>query len=360
MWGKPDMRRLLFSCIAAVAPLLAGCSNVNYYMQSIHGQMMVLRARESIADVLANPATPPTLKSRLERMQAIRDFASHELGLPNNLSYRTYADLQRRFVVWNVFATEAFSIEPRQSCFLIVGCVGYRGYFALSEAEDFANELRAEGHDVFVSGVPAYSTLGWFDDPVLNTFINYPEYELARLIFHELAHQLVYVKNDSEFNESFAAAVEAEGVRRWISRNGDEQMRAGFELIRERRAEFAALVLRYRDVLATLYRLRMAPGEMRARKTQVFADLRRDYELMKSQWGGYAGYDRFFVDVNNASLASIAIYNGLVPQFQQMIAKHHGNLAAFYAEVKELAAVGKAERASRLAAIMAPGRREPL
>lgn len=351
------MRRLLFLCIAAVAPLLAGCSNVTYYMQSIHGQMMVLWARESIADVVANPATPPALKSRLERTLAIRDFASHELGLPDNPSYRTYADLQRRFVVWNVFAAEEFSIEPRQFCFLIVGCVGYRGYFALSEAEDFARELRGEGLDVFVSGVPAYSTLGWFDDPVLNTFINYPDYELARLVFHELAHQVVYVKNDSEFNESFAATVEAEGVRRWIARNGDEQMRASFELMSERRAEFAMLVLKHREALATLYRLRIAPREMRTRKAQVFADLRRDYELMKSRWGGYAGYDRFFADVNNANLASVAIYNALVPQFQQLIAKHNGDLAAFYAEAKELAALGKEERKTRLAAM---AHKEPL
>lgn len=354
------MRRLFFWCVAAIGSLLTACSNVTYYMQSIHGQMTLLHARESIEDVLANPATPPALKNRLEHTLAIRDFASRELGLPDNFSYRTYADLQRQFVVWNVFAAEEFSIEPRQSCFFIVGCVGYRGYFALSDAEDFARELRAEGLDVFVSGVPAYSTLGWFDDPVLNTFINYPEYELARLIFHELAHQLVYVKNDTEFNESFAATIEAEGVRRWIARNGDEQMRARFELMRERRAEFAALVHKYREALATLYRQRMAPQEMRARKAQVLAELRRDYERMKSQWGGYAGYDRFFANVNNANLASVALYNELVPQFQRLIAKHHGDLAAFYTEVKEIAALGKNERKSRLAAGVAPAHTEPL
>jgi predicted aminopeptidase len=168
----------------------------------------------------------------------------------------------------------------------------------------------------------------------------------------------VYVKNDSEFNESFAATVEAEGVRRWIARNGDEPMRAGFEIMRERRAEFAGLVLKHREALAALYRLRIAPQEMRTRKAQVLADLRRDYELMKSQWGGYAGYDRFFADVNNANLASVAIYNALVPQFQQMIAKHDGDLAAFYAEAKELATLGKEERKSRLAAAMV--HKEPL
>jgi predicted aminopeptidase len=354
------MLRLLFICIAAMAPLLAGCSNFGYYMQSIDGQIKVLRARQPIASVIADPATPPVLKNKLERALAMRDFASRELRLPDNLSYRSYADLQRPFVVWSVFAAAEFSVEPQQWCFLVVGCVGYRGYFTQSGAEALARELRSEGLDVFVSGVPAYSTLGWFDDPVLSTFINYPEHELSRLIFHELAHQVVYVKNDSEFNESFAATVEAEGVRRWIARNGDDRMRANFERAQQRRAQFRGLVLNYRERLAVLYRLPIAPEEMRVRKTQAFSDMQRDYELLKLQWGGFAGLDRFFNNAGNAHLASVAIYHALVPQFQQLIAKHNGDLAAFYAEVKELAALGKEERKSRLAAAVAPAHKEPL
>ncbi|MBI2291481.1 MAG: aminopeptidase, partial [Betaproteobacteria bacterium] len=224
----------------------------------------------------------------------------------------------------------------------------------------YARELRGEGLDVFASGVPAYSTLGWFDDPVLSAFINYPEHALSRLIFHELAHQVVYVKGDTEFNESFATAVETEGVRRWIARNGTDQMRADFDRSQRRRMQFRELVFSYRGRLANLYRLPVAPEEMRVRKAQAFADMQRDYELLKSQWGGFAGYDRFFDHPNNAHLASVAIYTGLVPQFQQLIAKHSGDLAAFYAEVKELAALGKAERAARLAAAVASSRREPL
>jgi len=354
------MRRAFFICIAAIVLLLAGCSGVDYYMQSIDGQMKLLQARRPIAEVIADPATPLPLKARLERVLAIRDFASRELQLPDNPSYRSYADLQRPFVVWNVFAAAEFSVEPRKWCFLIVGCVNYRGYFAQAEAEAYARELRGEGLDVFASGVPAYSTLGWFDDPVLSAFINYPEHALSRLIFHELAHQVVYIKGDTEFNESFAAAVETEGARRWIARHGTGQMRADFDRSQQRRVQFRELVFSYRGRLTNLYRLPLAPEEMRVRKAQAFADMQRDYELLKSQWGGFAGYDRFFDHPNNAHLASVAIYTGLVPQFQQLIAKHNGDLAAFYAEVKELAALGKAERAARLAAAVASSRREPL
>ena len=277
------MRRLLFICIAAIAPLLAGCGSLGYYVQSIDGQMKLLQARRPIADVIADPATPPPLKAKLERVLAIRDFASRELKLPDNPSYRNYADLQRPFVVWNVFAAAEFSVKPREWCFLIVGCVGYRGYFAQAGAEAYTRELRGEGLDVFVSGVPAYSTLGWFDDPVLNTFINYPEHALSRLIFHELAHQVVYVKGDTGFNESFAAAVETEGVRRWIARNGDDTMRADFERAQQRRTQFRELLSKYRERLAALYRLPIAPEEMRVRKAQAFSDLQRDYGLLKSQ-----------------------------------------------------------------------------
>ena len=353
-----DMRRLLIICMAAVVPLLAGCSNIGYYLQSINGELKLLHARRPIAEVIADPATPPPLKARLERVLAIRDFASRELQLPDNLSYRSYADLRRPFVVWNVFAAAEFSVKPKEWCFVVVGCVGYRGYFAQAAAEAHARELRGEGLDVFVSGVPAYSTLGWFDDPVLNTFINYPEYALSRLIFHELAHQIVYVKGDTGFNESFATALEIEGVRRWTARNGDDKLRAEFERSRQRRTQFRALLFDYRERLAVLYGLPIAPDEMRIRKAQTFSDMRRDYGLLKSQWGGFAGYDRFFEHLNNANLASFAIYSGLVPQFQQLIAKHHGDLAAFYAEVKELATLGKAARASRLKTTVAPARQE--
>jgi predicted aminopeptidase len=342
-----------------IAPLTAGCSNFGYYLQSVHGQMSLLQKRQPIAQVVADPATPAALKSRLERALTIRGFASSELKLPDNQSYRSYADLQRPFVVWNVFAAAEFSIEPEQWCFLVAGCVDYRGYFAQDKAEAFAQQLRERGLDVFVGGVPAYSTLGWFDDPVLNTFVNYPEYEFARLIFHELAHQLVYVKGDSEFNESFAAAVEYAGVQRWIARDGDDKMRADFARSQQRRAQFSALVLKYRDALDALYGSALPPATMRERKAGVFAELKQDYQRLKAEWGGFGGYDRFFIEPNNAKLASIALYNTLVPQFLNILARRKGDLPAFYAEVKEIAALGKDERAARLGIVAAGAKSRP-
>ena len=348
--------RMLASVLLAAMPLAAGCVNFSYYLQSVEGQISLLRERRPIVEVLADAAAPPALKSRLERALSIRDFASVELHLPANGSYRGYADLKRPFVVWNVFAATEFSIQPEQWCFLVAGCVGYRGYFAQGAADAFARDLRARGLDVYVGGVPAYSTLGWFDDPLLNTFIHYPDHELARLIFHELAHQVAYAKSDTEFNESFAVAVETEGVARWIARHGDDRMRADFLRAQERRAQFADLVLRHRRALGALYRQELAPGAMRERKAAIFAELKQDYRQLKAGWGGFAGYDRFLDDPNNAKLASIAFYNSLVPQFQQMLARHKGDLAAFYADVKRLAAVDREQRYRELG--IAPPARE--
>ncbi len=335
--------------VLASACLTAGCTNVAYYLQSFDGQMRLLQARQSIDSVIENAATPAPLKAKLKRALEIRDFATHELKLPDNLSYRGYADVRRPYVVWNVFAAGEFSAEPQQWCFPVAGCVGYRGYFALAQAEAFAQELREQGMDVFVGGVPAYSTLGWFDDPVLNTFVNYPEYELARLIFHELAHQVAYASGDSEFNESFAVAVELEGLQRWIAVHGNDRMRADFERSRQRRAQFIDLALRYRSELTALYRMPLAPDAMRERKAAAFGAMRQDYQRLKAEWGGFAGYDRFFTTLNNANLASVAIYHALVPQFQQLLARQNGDLGAFYGEVKKLAALDKQDRARMLA-----------
>lgn len=344
-----DCRRLCRAGTAAALLLVSGCADLGYYLQSIDGQLKLNAARRPIEQVIADPATPDLLKQRLERAAAIRAFASSELHLPDNGSYRKYADLGRPFAVWNVFAAEEFSVEPHQWCFPIAGCVGYRGYFSHEAAVAYADELRAAALEVHVGGVPAYSTLGWFDDPLMNTFIHYPEYELARLIFHELAHQVAYVKGDSEFNESFAVAVEMEGVERWIAQHGDAAMRAGAARIRERRAQFIALVTATRDRLKELYSRQIAVDAMRERKAGVFADLQRDYLRLRQAWDGFAGYDAFFENANNAHLASISIYNTLVPAMQRLLARKNGDLAAFYAEARRLAALEKAGRDAALA-----------
>lgn len=330
--------------VAGIALLAAGCTSLGYYLQSVEGQLTLLQSRQEISDLLADPATPEPLKKRLETTLKIRDFASTELKLPDNQSYRSYADLRRPYVVWNVFATKEFSIKPEQWCFPIAGCVGYRGYFSKAGADNFAEEMRAQGDDVFVGGVPAYSTLGWFNDPVLNTFVNYSDYEIARLIFHELAHQIMYVQNDTEFNESFAVAVETEGIRRWLERFGDEKMRAAFAVAQERRSQFAKLVIARRHALGELYAEKIPAAEMRKRKAAMFEALTQDYAKLKQSWGGYAGYDRFLDDPNNAKLASFSFYNRLVPEFLALLAKLDGDLPAFYAEVKRLAQLSKPAR----------------
>jgi predicted aminopeptidase len=346
-------RRWWLALLAAAAVIAAaGCSTFSYYGQAIGGHLEVMHRAEPIPRRIADPATPPELRAKLERALAIREFASRELGLPDNGSYRSYADLGRPFVVWNVFAAPEFSVEPRQSCFPVAGCVGYRGYYAQASAEGFGDGLRKEGFDVFVYGVAAYSTLGWFDDPVLNTFIRYPDADLARLIFHELAHQVVYVKGDTTFNESFAVAVEEEGLRRWMAANASVAEREAYAASRARRAEFVRLVLRYRERAAKLYREPLPDEAKRAGKTKLFAELDADYRDLKTNgWNGFAGYDRFFAGMNNAHRASVATYEALVPAFRALLAREGGDLPRFYAAVKALAALDQPARARELAAL---------
>ena len=205
--------------------------------------------------VIEDAASPQPLHDKLALALKAREFASNELGLPRNRSYRGYADLERPFVVWNVFAAPEFSIRPAQWCFVMAGCVSYRGYFAKADAQAFASETAEGGFDVYVGGVPAYSTLGWFADPVLNTFIHYSAAEVARLIFHELSHQVVYVKDDSVFNESFAVTVEREGLKRWLAKHGTERDRGVLEKMRKQRADFITLIQAYRARLDALYKI---------------------------------------------------------------------------------------------------------
>ena len=337
--------------------LLCACTTIDYYAQAVSGQLALLHRARPIAERLEEPGLPQGLKRRLERVLVIRDFASRELGLPDNGSYRAYADLERPFVVWNVFAAPEFSLQPEQSCFPVAGCVTYRGWFAQADAERHASTLRERGFDVYVGGVPAYSTLGWFNDPVLNTFVNYPETELARLLFHELAHQQFYLGGDTRFNESFAVAVEHEGVQRWLRREGTPGQLQQYESFQSRRREFIALVLAYRTRLEALYRQNIAVADMRRRKAETLVAMRADYEALKASpaWGGFAGYDRFFTqNPNNAQLASVAVYSELVPGFQALLQGQGGDLPKFYKAVRDLAGLPKTERDARLGAVGAP------
>jgi predicted aminopeptidase len=347
------MKPLTFACVA----LLAGCSAVDtadYYWQGASGQMEILSRAKPIDDVI-NESGDAALKQRLVRVQEIRAFASRELGLPDNRSYTRYSDLGRPFVVWNVFATPELSLKAKQWCFPIAGCVNYRGYFNEQEAKDEAARLQAAGEDVWLSGVPAYSTLGYFDDPVLSTFVRWPETEVARMVFHELAHQVVYVKDDTQFNESFAVTVEEEGVRRWLATQGNPQLDAQFERSERLRAVFRDLVTRTRAQLSEVYASDASDVEKRERKAQALAGMRDGYERAKAGEPGLAGYERWFAGVrgagpNNASISSVALYTGQVPAFKALLAAEGRDLPRFYGRVRGLATLAKQERDGTLAA----------
>jgi predicted aminopeptidase len=338
-----------FGVMVLLAPLLGGCANMGYYLQSVGGQMEIWKREQPIETLLADQTTPPGLKRRLEDVLRVREFASRELALPDNGSFRKYADLKRPYVLWNVFAAPEFSVKPKEWCFIFVGCVSYRGYFSESEAQSIAEDRRSQGYDVFVAGVPAYSTLGWFDDPVLNTFIYDPETEVAGLIFHELAHQVLYVKDDTTFNESFAVTVQWEGVSRWLAQYGTSEQRAAFDAAQRRKEDFALLVMKYGSRLDELYRSDISDSQKRESKRQIFSELQQDYTQLKASWGGFSGYDHWLPpQANNASLASVAAYTQLVPVFQRLLAAQDGNLARFFREVEEIAKLPKSERLARL------------
>jgi len=329
---------------------LVGCADLPYYWQAAGGQFELWQRSRPIDELVADRTTEANIKARLERVQAIRAFASRELGLPDNASYRSYADLGRPFMVWNLFAAPELSLTPKEWCFPVAGCVTYRGYFGEAGARALAGELEAQGLDTYVGGVPAYSTLGWFADPLPSTVIGYPDLDLARLIFHELAHQVVYVPGDTLFNESFATAVEREGVRRWAEANGTPADLNRLAQAEARTAAFTGLVLGAKARLEQVY---AGPGDAQTKreaKTRIIDGLRSDYARIKADWGGVGRLDAWFAGpLNNAQIASVAVYTQRVPAFSALLRQLGGDLPRFYAEVKALARLPKAERHSRLA-----------
>jgi predicted aminopeptidase len=337
--------------------LLAACSALTYYGQAVSGQLYILTHRQKIDRMLEDPALDPQLRTRLDEIAAIRRFAAEELELPLASQFSTYVDLGRSYVVWNVFAAGEFSAQPRTWCYPVAGCVSYRGYFNEASARAFADKLREEGLDVYVGGVAAYSTLGWFSDPVLNTVMNRREHQLAALIFHELAHQVAYAKGDTEFNESFATAVEREGQRRWLQSRMDDASRRELEegIANElrRQKQFVALVQGTVADLDVLYRSDLGERDKRSAKAARLNQMREDYAALKVEWGGYAGYDAWFsADLNNAQLATVATYNGLEPAFAAMLAEEQGDLGAFYTRAQMLAALPRNERRAALQSVL--------
>lgn len=351
-WPRRAAAVLLAALLAAG---LGGCSSVGYVGQAVSGHLELMHQARPVADWLADPATPPALRERLALAQRIRDFAVQALKLPDNPSYRRYADLKRPAAVWNVVAAPELSLQLKTWCYPIMGCVGYRGYFDRAPADREAAELKGEGWEVDVYGVPAYSTLGWSNwmggDPLLSTFIRWPEGELARLIFHELAHQVAYAADDSTFNESFATAVERIGGRRWLTERAGEAARAEYAVFDGRRQDFRALTGRTRRELEAVFASTASDAEKRRRKAEVMAAMRRDYEAMKrDRWGGFAGFDPWFARANNAALGVQGVYDDLVPEFERLFQRMGGDYGRFYGEVRRLAALPHDERRAKLAA----------
>ena len=355
----------------SVLPLLlclSSCADVGYYWQSVEGHVSLMKAARPIDDWLIDPETPEKLKTKLALTQKIRAFAAQELKLPDNPSYKRYADLKRKAVVWNVVAAPTLSLKLKTWCFPIAGCVGYRGYFSEAEAKLEAEELKKQDYDVSVYGVPAYSTLGWSNwaggDPLLSTFISYPEGELARIVFHELAHQVVYVADDTSFNESFATAVERLGGARWLAKYGSEVTKAEYEVYDGRRKQFKALTKATRYKLSEMYDENTSLAndkyaltainniaerhEKTETKTKIIEEFNAKYELLRASWNGYAGYDNWVKQANNAAFGALAAYDDGVPQFEALFEQQGGDWIKFYTAVQKIATMPKEARQTAL------------
>ena len=327
--------------------LLSGCSSISYYGQLASGQWQLLRAREPVAQVIADPARPPQLREHLAQSQKARTFVSEHLHLPDNQSYRLYADIGRPYVVWNVFATTEFSLSPETHCFPIAGCVAYRGYYNQGAARGEAALLRLRGMDVSIGGVEAYSTLGWFNDPILNSMMNWGDERLATLIFHELAHQRFYVQDDTEFNESFANFVEQEGTRQWRVARG---LAPASVSASKQRDQFIQLILDTRQRLEKVYAQPLSADAMRAAKAAEFERLRSDYRQMRdSQWAGDKRYDAWInLPMNNARLLPFGLYDQWVPAFAALFRQEDGDWLRFYAAVERLGGLPVEQRKAAL------------
>jgi predicted aminopeptidase len=340
-----ESRKVLTIALLLVgSSVLPGCGSL-YLLQAARGQAQILVDRRPITAVVADPKTPTTVRDTLAEVTAARDFASHDLGLPDNRSYRVYADIGRPYVVWNVVAAPEFSIAPRQWCFPIAGCVTYRGYFRQKSAQAYADKLAAQGDDTVVEGVPAYSTLGHFDDPILNTMLQYGRDQLAAIIFHELAHQLLYVANDSAFNEAFASTVEEEGLARWLTFKGRPEAIESFRRGAARAREYSDLLAQARRDLAAVYASKLPPRQMRAAKQARLAALGDAIRATEKRLGSPSGYGAWAAKgFNNAELASVATYEDCMPGFKRMLAQQDGDLPRFYAAVRALSRKPAAQR----------------
>lgn len=343
--------RLLLAALLAVAT--AGCQTARFYSQAVAGQWEIVAKRQPIEQILSAPEAPDDLKQQLQLVRDLCAFAERELDLPAKGQFTRYADLERPFVVWNIHAAPPTSLEAKSWWYPFVGRLEYQGYFKRELAVDYARRLRDQGLDVFAGGVTAYSTLGWFNDPVLNTFVALPESELADLIFHELAHQRVFVSGDTDFNEAFATAVAREGVQRWLESRGDAAATERYRHNRAAEDAVVALILSARDQLQALYAESREAGvaDVTAPKASIIAELRKSYDTLKQRWPDFRDYDDWMAaPINNAQLNTVDTYYTLVPGFVARLAQLQGDLPAFYADTKAMRRISKVERRDRLTA----------
>ena len=333
--------------------VLSACgSDSEYLLQCAKGQLNLMSRAKPIDDLLEQDSVPQEVRAQLVKVVKMREFAVNALHLPDTGSYRKYADLERPYAVWNLVAAPELSLELKQWCFPIVGCVTYRGYFDEDAARQVASSFSAQGYDVDVYGVQAYSTLNWFDDPVLNTFLTNDDLRLTALLFHEMSHQVVYVKGDTAFNESFAKTVEREGVHRWLQHAGSVDQWQQYLLREERSAGFKKMLAQVREELQKVYESKADDNQKRMAKQEILQQAPGDYEALKKAWDGYDGYDKWMErGLNNARLSSVATYYELVPAFEALLAQVGGDLEKFYAEVKSLGELDKTERLARLQAL---------
>ncbi|MDR3388695.1 MAG: aminopeptidase [Rudaea sp.] len=336
MFARNRSRKILIVLGALMAMPLGACSTIGYYGHLAHGEFAMLAARKPIARVIADPAADVQLKARLQLAVQARAFASDQLQLPRNASYTKYADLRRPYAMWNVFAAPEFSLQPAQQCFPIAGCVAYRGYYDRNRAVAEAARLHSRGLETWIGGVPAYSTLGWFADPILNTMLRWSDDDLAATIFHELAHQRLYLKGDTEFNESFATFVQREGLRQWRAASG---LPPADDADQQRSDQFDQLVLGTRARLQQLYASGLPPDAMRLRKHEEIQRLRTEYfQWRDTQWHGDGAYDGWInADINNAALLPFGLYHRWVAAFAALYTTQGGNWTAFYDAVAKMA-----------------------
>ncbi len=351
--GQLKIKMAKIGFIIALSFMLQACSSMAYYWEKIQGHADILNSQRPIKEVIDDPKTTAETKQRLISAQQARDFASEVLKLPDNDSYRNYADVGRDFVVWTVVATPAYSIKAKQWCFIIVGCLSYRGYFSKTSAEEFADELKKQGMDVYVSGTKAYSTLGWFDDPLLSTMLYKSEAYRIGIIFHELAHQQMYVENDTAFNEAFASTVELEGIKAWYENKKDSQGFKNYSIAKQRDKAFKNLLKQTRQELKVLYQSEQSTESMQENKVARFKTLQARYKNLKKQWDGYTGYDKWMAQkLNNAQLALVATYNNWIPAFRALYKKSNADFSVFYTNVKSLSETEKPEREKELLKLM--------